>query len=165
MLCHLTFLNGHSFFENYHPHLSILNPSTTPEEYFNRSALLFWTIVYVASRRDLNEPHLFISLIPCVKKLLWETISNPPHTLELVQSIVLICMWPFPTSSLTTDSTITLATLAHSIALQLGFHRPDVISDFSRTHRRLSQAENSDCLKTWSACYIALHRYLSSFEV
>ncbi|EED20765.1 aconitase family protein [Talaromyces stipitatus ATCC 10500] len=150
----------HIFFDKYHPHHPILNPLTTPEEYFSKSALLFWTISYVASRRDVDDPHLLVSLIPSVKKLLWEMISNPPHTLELVQSIVLICMWPFPTSSLTTDSTVSLATLAHSIALQLGLHRPDAISDFSRTHKRLSQNEISDCLKTWSACYIALQSNL-----
>ncbi|PCG89472.1 Aconitase/3-isopropylmalate dehydratase large subunit, alpha/beta/alpha, subdomain 1/3 [Penicillium occitanis (nom. inval.)] len=45
------------FFDKYHPHISILNPSTTPEEYHNKSALLFWTIAYIASRRNLDEPH------------------------------------------------------------------------------------------------------------
>lgn len=155
----MLFLIVDSFFDEYHRHLPFLDPSSSPDEYYGKLPLIFWTIVYVASRRYADAPELIVSLIPFVKKLLWDSISSPPHTLELVQSIILLCTWPFPTSSLTTDNTITLAMLAHSISLQLGLHRPDVISDFSRTRKRLNLSELSDSVKTWVACYITFQRY------
>ncbi|KAH8691623.1 hypothetical protein BGW36DRAFT_304893 [Talaromyces proteolyticus] len=145
----------HLFFEKYFPHLPFLDPFVSPDEYYLRSPLLFWMIVYVSSRRVPDEPGLGVSLIPPVKKLLWESISSPPHSWELVQSIILVCMWPFPTSSLSTDNSIVLVTTAQTIAMRLGLHRPDAIQDFSRTNRRLSKSEVSEALRTWSACFIA----------
>ncbi|QKX60413.1 uncharacterized protein TRUGW13939_07558 [Talaromyces rugulosus] len=146
----------HLFFGRYHPYIPFLNPKLSPEDYYSRSPLLFWVIIYVSSRRSPNDPGLEVRLIPSVKRLLWECISNPPHTWELVQAIVLVCMWPFPTSSLSTDNTVILVTTAQTMAMRLGLHRPDAIRDFSRTNRRLSQEETTESLKTWAACFIAI---------
>lgn len=147
------------FFGRYHPYIPFLDPTLAPEDYYIRSPLLFWAIIYVSSRRSATEPGLEVRLIPSLKRLLWECISNPPHTWELVQAIILVCMWPFPTSSLTTDNTMILITTAQTIAMRLGIHRPDAIRDFSRTNIRLSQRETTESLKTWAACFIAMQGY------
>ncbi|CRG86970.1 Putative transcription factor SEF1 [Talaromyces islandicus] len=144
------------FFERYHPYIPFLDPYLSSEDYYSKSPLLFWVIVYVSSRRGASEPGIEVRLTCSVKKLLWECISNPPHPWELVQAIILVCMWPFPTSSLSTDNTVVLVTTAQTMALRLGLHRPDVIRDFSRTDRRLSQGETTESLKTWAACFIAI---------
>ncbi|KAJ5128155.1 hypothetical protein N7448_008934 [Penicillium atrosanguineum] len=47
-----------------------------------------------------------------------------------------------------------LVNIAQTMAMQLGLHQPEAIQDFSRTKRKLSSAEVSEVVKTWSVCYI-----------
>ncbi|KAJ5584785.1 uncharacterized protein N7459_004585 [Penicillium hispanicum] len=145
----------HLFFTKYHPFVPLLRPSLAPNDYFSQSPLLFWVVVYIASRQYTEEPSLITALASPVRSLLWETISNPPHSWHVVQSVSLLCMWPFPTSSLSTDSTPIIINIAQTIAMQLGLHQPESIQDYSRTRRKLSSMEISEVVKTWSVCYIA----------
>lgn len=78
----------HRFFQHYHPYTPLLDPAVLPDEYYAQSPLLFWTIILIASRRYTDEPGLFVSLAAPVKKMLWDTIANPPHTWHVVQSIL-----------------------------------------------------------------------------
>ncbi|RAL04864.1 Zn(II)2Cys6 transcription factor [Aspergillus ibericus CBS 121593] len=143
------------FFHRYHPYVPVLDPAIAPDQYYARSALLFWTIILVASRRYTDEPGLYVTLTAPVKKLLWDTIANPPHTWHVVQSILLVSLWPFPTSSLSSDITSILVSTAQTIAVRMGLHRPEAIQDFSRTKRRLNGEEMAEVARTWATCYIA----------
>ncbi|PWY90354.1 hypothetical protein BO94DRAFT_555533 [Aspergillus sclerotioniger CBS 115572] len=143
-----------SFFQRYHPYVPLLDPAITADQYYARSALLFWVIILVASRRYTDEPGLFVTLTAPVKRLLWDTIANPPHTWHVVQSILLVCLWPFPTSSLSSDITSILVSTAQTIAVRMGLHRPEAIQDFSRTKRRLNVDEMAEVARTWATCYI-----------
>ncbi|OJJ67014.1 hypothetical protein ASPBRDRAFT_69469 [Aspergillus brasiliensis CBS 101740] len=154
-------LHGHQvnalftiFFTHYHPYVPLLDPSISPDQYYARSAVLFWSIILQASRRYTEEPGLFVSLTAPVKKLIWDTIANPPHTWHVVQAIILVCMWPFPTSSLSSDITSILLSTAQTISLRIGLHRPEAIQDFSRTRRRLMPEEMAEVARTWATCYI-----------
>ncbi|OOF93606.1 hypothetical protein ASPCADRAFT_132614 [Aspergillus carbonarius ITEM 5010] len=142
------------FFQRYHPYAPLLDPASSPDQYYARSPLLFWAIILVASRRWTEEPGLFVSLTAPVKRLLWDTIANPPHTWHVVQSILLVCLWPFPTSSLSSDITSILVSTAQTIAVRMGLHRPEAIQDFSRTKRRLNVEETAEVARTWATCYI-----------
>ncbi|KAJ6129286.1 hypothetical protein N7512_002066 [Penicillium capsulatum] len=145
----------HLFFNRYHVYFPFLQPAVSPDDYFNRSSLLFWVIVYTAARQYPDDPGLMAALTGPLKGLLWETISNPPHTWYIVQAISLLCMWPFPTSSLSTDITAMLVNISQTIAMQLGLHQPEAIQDFSRIKRKLNNTETSEVIRTWAACYIA----------
>lgn len=151
-------LNLFSFFDRYHPFVPLLDPTISPNDYFSKCPLLFWAIIYVSSRQYAAEPSLATALTAPLKSLLWEMISNPPHTWHIVQSMSLLCMWPFPTSSLSTDTTPILVNTAQTIAMQLGLHQPEFIQDFSRTKRKLTPAEISEVVRTWSICYVASQR-------
>lgn len=153
-------LTSGSFFHHYNPYAPLLDPAVSPDEYYERSPLLFWVIVLVASRRFSEEPGLLVSLTGPVKKILWDAIANPPHTWHIVQAILLACLWPFPTSSLSSDITPILLSTAHTVAVRLGLHRPEAIQDFSRTKRRLSPDEIKETARTWATCYIAAQTYV-----
>lgn len=153
------------FFRNYHLFVPLLDPSVAPDDYFRLCPLLFWVIIFIASRQYADEPSLLTALAGPVKGLMWEAIANPPHTWYIVQALSLSCMWPFPTSSLSTDTTPVLVNIAQTIAMQLGLHQPEAIQDFSRTKRRLSAAETSEVVRTWSVCYIASQRYCTAFPL
>lgn len=128
------FTKKYSFFKHYHPALPFLNPSKSPDEYYDSGSILFWLIVSIASRRYKNDILLFPMLCEWIPKLLWECISTPPYTIPMVQAIILACAWPFPTTSQWNDTIITLSSIAVSTAMQLGLHRPLNATDFLRKY-------------------------------
>jgi transcriptional regulatory protein LEU3 len=149
------------FFEFYHPYLQLLDPAISPDEYYVRSPLLFWAILSIASRRYEDGPSLLAGLSSSVLKLMWRSLSAPQLSCYMVQAILLLCVWPFPASSMWKDISFMLVTLAQTVAMQLGLHRPEIIQDFSRTRGGLSQNGIQEAVKTWSVCYIIGQRSAS----
>jgi hypothetical protein len=135
-----------------------LDPLLNPDDYYDTSPLLFWAIISVAARRYDSEPTLISSLAPPFMKMLWTQISILPHKACLVKAILLICTWPFPTSSMWTDPSFTLLSIAKAAAMQLGLHRPEVAQDFNRQKTQLSIKDIQESTKTWAGCYIAAQR-------
>jgi hypothetical protein len=151
------------FFDDYHPFVHILHPLLSPDIYYQRSSLLFWAIISVACRRYEAAPSLLSSLSTGVMKLVWEMVSIFPYSHYTVQALVLICTWPFPTSSMWTDPSLTLISIAKTISLQLGLHRPEIMQDYSRTRGRLTPGGVQEAVKTWAACFIA-GQWLATFN-
>lgn len=150
---------------NYHPFFSILDPSISSNDYFARSPLLFWSIIGVASHRYEDEPTLLDLLSYSVPKLVWKTIGRPPHNIYMVEAIVLLCMWPFPTSSMFTDLSLIFISNAKIAAMQIGLHKPENLQDFSRGERQINREDVNEAAKIWSACYIAAQWYASDQEL
>jgi len=94
-----------------------------------------------------------------VTALLWKNISTLPHTIDLVQAIVLMTTWPFPTSTMHADPSLTIISIAKATALTLGLHRPETAQDFLRVNTRLNLKEIQQAIKTWAGCYIAAQRF------
>jgi len=151
------------FFKFSHPFLPFLNPERAPEEYYTRCPLLFWTIVLVGSRHYAVEPHLFASLARQVQVLVWSTIAEVPQNYLIVKALVLLCAWPLPCSSTSTDPTFMLAGMMMQIALQLGLHRPDHAQDFTKFRIELRQAELQDRVVTWSVCNMVSQRIATAY--
>lgn len=143
--------------------MNLLDASILPNDYYTRSAFLFWSIISVASRRYDKEPTLLSSLSPSVLALAWKTIGALPHTPFVVKAIVLICTWPFPTTSMWTDASFMLIAAGKSAAMQMGLHRPEDIQDFSRVERLISPKGVQDAVIIWACCYIAAQRYVFLF--
>ncbi|MCJ1390034.1 hypothetical protein MMC18_002892 [Xylographa bjoerkii] len=142
------------FFEQYHPYLDILDPSLSADSYYSLSPVLFWAIISVAARRYEDEPALMASLSTPVTTLIWRNIPSLPHSIGLIQAILLVCNWPFPTSVLSMDPSFILISHARSAAMQMGVHRPENMQDYLRTKRRLSAREITEAVKIWCAIYI-----------
>lgn len=149
-----------SFFEHYHPFLPLLEDSLSPVKYYESSVLLFWAIITVASRHYESDPTLITSLADPVTALLWKKISTPPHSIDLVQAILLITTWSFPTTTMHTDPSLTIISIAKAAALTLGLHRPETIQDFLRVNTKLNSKEIQEAVKTWAGCYIAAQRFV-----
>ena len=152
-------LINYRFFKHYHHLYGILDPSISPDECYDRSTLLFWSIISIAARRYEEDGTLLASLAPCVKRLMWSTISVPPYSRFAVQAILLLSMWSFPTNSMSTDISFIAVSVAKSASMQLGLHRPETLQDFLRVQTRTSPQEFQDAVKVWAGCYIAAHRY------
>ncbi|EHK20948.1 uncharacterized protein TRIVIDRAFT_133240, partial [Trichoderma virens Gv29-8] len=139
---------------HYHPYLPFLDPSTSLHEYYESSELLFWSVISVAARRLQSHPTLLAKLARSVTDYLWKTLRSIPYSLRVVQSLVILCTWPFPTSSSTADPTYMLAGMMVQVGTQMGLHRALNAEDFVKVPLHLSVYEYSEWVKTWEACNI-----------
>lgn len=143
----------------YHPFIPLLNPAKSPDDYYEASPLLFWIIIAVAVRRFNSEPTLLSSLTGPVTRLLWTTLADVPQNYIVVQALCILCTWPLPISSTSSDPTFMLSGLMMQIALQIGLHRPSHAQDFTKFRVELREEELKDRVRTWAACNAIAQRY------
>ncbi|PWY73755.1 C6 transcription factor [Aspergillus sclerotioniger CBS 115572] len=151
------------FFTFYHPFLPFLDREQTPDEYYNASPLLFWTIISVGARRFQGDTHLLNSLSGPVSRLVWSTLADIPQSYHVVKALCLLCTWPFPTSSTSTDPTFMLCGMMIQVAMQLGLHRPSHTQDFSKFRVELIEEELRDKVRTWAVSNIVAQRVATGY--
>ncbi|KAH7196700.1 uncharacterized protein B0J16DRAFT_4528 [Fusarium flagelliforme] len=146
----------HQFFQFYHPFLPFLNPDQAPDLYYQQHPLLFWSIVSVAARRysPTNVPALLNNLSGPLTRFLWSTIGEVPSNYYVVKAMCLLCTWPLPTSTTSSDPTHILCGVMMKTATGIGLHRPNNIQDFSRVSVELNKEQLSDRVTTWAVCNI-----------
>ncbi|UPK99401.1 hypothetical protein LCI18_010336 [Fusarium solani-melongenae] len=144
------------FFAFYHPFLPFLNPQQAPDLYYQQHPLLFWSIVSVAARRfsPVNVPNLLNNLSGPLTRFLWSTIGEVPSNYYVVKGMCLLCTWPLPTSTTSSDPTHILCGVMMKTATGIGLHRPNHIQDFSRVSVELNKEQLSDRVTTWAVCNI-----------
>jgi hypothetical protein len=138
----------------YHPFLPFLNPSQAPEAYYQQHPLLFWTIIAIASRRYAVDPHLLTNISGPLTRLLWTTVGEVPNNHYVVKALCLLCSWPLPTSTTSTDPTHILSGVMMKAATGIGLHRPNHTQDFSRVSVDLNKEQLHDRVVTWAVCNI-----------
>ena len=146
------------YFRYYHPYLPFLDAGTSPHEYYESSELLFWAIISVSARRLQSLPTLLPKLARSVTDLLWKHLRAIPYTIRAVHGLILLCTWPFPTSSSMTDPTFMLVGMMMQIGTQMGLHRALSAEDFSKVPLSLDAYEYSEWVRTWLTCNIVAQR-------
>ncbi|KAI5922116.1 hypothetical protein F4810DRAFT_675561 [Camillea tinctor] len=143
------------FFRSYHPFLPFLNESQSPDLYYQQHALLFWTIIAIASRRYSPKPSILHELSSGpLNRLLWSTVGDVPNSYFVVKALCLLCTWPLPTSTTTADPTHILCGVMMKAATGIGLHRPNHTQDFSRVSVELNKDQLHDRVTTWAVCNI-----------
>ncbi|KAH8734748.1 hypothetical protein BGZ61DRAFT_342975 [Ilyonectria robusta] len=144
------------FFNFYHQFLPFLNPQQPPDQYHQQHPLLFWSIIAVAARRfsPQNVPNLLNNLSGPLTRFLWSTIGEVPSNYYVVKGMCLLCTWPLPTSTTSSDPTHILCGVMMKTATGIGLHRPNHIQDFSRVSVELNKEQLSDRVTTWAVCNI-----------
>lgn len=136
----------------------MLDVTESPHEYHETSDLLFWCIMAVASRRIAAQPILLQKLSRSVTDLLWKHLRMAPYTLAMVQSLALLCTWPFPISSSSTDPRSIFVGCMLQAGTQIGLHCAKDAQDFARVPTRLSTSELAEWVRTWEACNVVARR-------
>ncbi|KAH9993282.1 hypothetical protein F4779DRAFT_608826 [Xylariaceae sp. FL0662B] len=145
----------HEFFAFYHPFLPFLNEHQPPDLYHQQHALLFWTIIAIASRRYHSKPGILHDLSNGpLHRLLWTTIGDVPNSYFVIKALCLLCTWPMPTSTTTADPTHILCGVMMKAATGIGLHRPNHTQDFSRVSVELNKDQLHDRVTTWAVCNI-----------
>jgi len=148
----------HSFFTFYSPFLPMLHTQRTPEEFYNASPLLFWVIISVAARHHEADPRLLTTLSEPLSRLLWATLADVPQNYIVVKALCLLCTWPLPISSTSSDPTFMLSGIMMQVAMQIGLHRPSHAQDFTKFKVELREEELRDRVRTWASCNAVAQR-------
>lgn len=139
------------FITQYLPYLPIMI-SNSPQELYQQSQLLFWTVMLTACLSD-PEPTLYNSLSSLIKQLAIETCwIRTPRSTHIVQSLLILATWPLPNKKVLDDSSYRFSGLAKNLGLQLGLHRGKFMSEFTRTQVSLKDAEKWRT-RTWLAVF------------
>ncbi|KAL8947032.1 MAG: hypothetical protein Q9222_006644 [Ikaeria aurantiellina] len=93
-----------------------------------------------------------------ISDLLWLILADVPQTYVVVKALCILCTWPLPVSSTSSDPTFMLSGLMTQIAMQIGLHRPSHAQDFARFKIEFREEELKDRMKTWVACNIVSQR-------
>ncbi|KAE9369652.1 hypothetical protein N431DRAFT_427821 [Stipitochalara longipes BDJ] len=150
------------FFEHYHPFFPLIHPDHSPDRVYESSALLFWAIISIASRRHAEKSTVLGLLAKSVQKLMWSTISAPPLTITAIQALLLLCMWPFPDLRIWSDNSLFLSSIAVNSAMHMGLHRPQHLHEYIR-YAGFERLPVDGHIKTWAACNI-VSQYMSAHQ-
>ncbi|KUI58340.1 Regulatory protein LEU3 [Cytospora mali] len=142
------------YFAHYHPFIPFLNPAQSPDQYYVQHPLLYWVIISVAARRYHLDPALLGALSGPLTRLLWQTIGEVPSSHHVVKALCLLCTWPLPTSTSSSDPTQILCGVMLKVATLIGLHRPHHINDFSRVIIDLDNEQLHDRVVTWAVCNV-----------
>ncbi len=147
----------------YHPFLPFLSPALTPEQYYVQHPLLYWSIVAVAARRYTPDPTLLTAISSPLNSLLWRTIGDVPGSHFVVKAMCLLCTWPLPTSTTTSDPTHILCGVMMKTATGIGLHRPSHINDFTRVAVELNNDQLHDRVVTWAVCNVVAQNVATGY--
>jgi hypothetical protein len=134
----------------------------TPEEYFEYCPALFWAIASVGARRYPADATLLNRLTGPITRLVWSALADMKQMYGVVKALCLLCTWPFPTSSTSSDPTFMFCGVMMQISTQIGLHRPSYAQDFSKFRMELQEDELKDRVRTWAIGNIVAQRWVHS---
>ena len=130
----------------------------SPEAYLEYCPPLFWTMIGVASRRYTGDTTLLNRLSGPISRLIWSALADLKQMYGVVKALCLLCTWPFPTSSTSSDPTFMLSGVMMQLAMQIGLHRPSHAQDFSKFRMELQEDELKDRVRTWAIVTVVSQR-------
>ncbi|ODQ68397.1 hypothetical protein NADFUDRAFT_49041 [Nadsonia fulvescens var. elongata DSM 6958] len=169
------------YVNNYHTFLPFVDLKGGPEAIFSRSPPLFWTMMFVASRRYtkshsiINGGDLTLRLGPSIKKCLAELAISPITrpldgiggtpvfniaSVYSVQAFLIYTTWPPVTSSLSADSSWNTCGIALFTAVRIGLHSPvhssghKKFNSMEKMNSKMSLSKISEQIRTWICCNI-----------
>lgn len=141
-----------TYFGHHHRCLPFKVNSESPDDVYSRSPLLFWIICAVTSSWKQQS-----QLAPLIKAMITDTIHGTSHSVDTVQALLIMCIWPFKTTRLSEDPSHFYSSIATQMSLQLGLHRPNQ-PYWPLRHGSLSGpstvVDEETRLTTWLACYV-----------
>ncbi|KAI1117906.1 hypothetical protein F5Y14DRAFT_290090 [Nemania sp. NC0429] len=109
------------YFDCFHLYMPVVR-QRDPNKCFETCPLLFWTIIYVASRRYAKSASLVPFLSEEIRRQVFAALGESPLTLPTMNAIILVCSWVFPRARFTSDPAAVLSTATANAALLLGIH-------------------------------------------
>ncbi|KAJ5587979.1 uncharacterized protein N7459_003744 [Penicillium hispanicum] len=142
------------FFSHYSHVLPILDACKSPDVYYSRCPLLFWTILGVGSRQYRRDPTLLTRLAPCIESMALSSLASRVAVIEMIQSLLLLSLWPFPFNSANKAMVHIFSGAAVNLAQQIGLHVVGVGQDFARVKIDADEAAKAYRAQLWHYCLL-----------
>lgn len=148
-----------SFFTQYHALLPILDLTLSPNDYYDISPFLFWSIVVTGARRYTEDPTVLDRASQLITPLAFSSMALRSTPIPVIQGLLILCTWRLPTSSVFKDITHVLCGAAVHLATQIGLHVAGVGQDFARMPLKKDKDQKILRAKLWMHCIIVYIRY------
>ncbi|KAI1104081.1 hypothetical protein F4804DRAFT_308180 [Jackrogersella minutella] len=142
------------FFRNNHPLLPMTDPDINADDCFDMSPLLFWTIVFIGSRRYRDDPTLMGRLSPKMNCMALASLESRTHPLQTIQALLLLCVWPVPMNTGYRDMSLVLSGAAINLSMQNGLHIIGTGQDFARERLTVNETTRTTRAKLWADCVV-----------
>ncbi|KAF2005768.1 hypothetical protein P154DRAFT_423997 [Amniculicola lignicola CBS 123094] len=142
------------FFGQYHPLLPILDPVLGPNEYYESSPFLFWSIIVTGSRRYSDDPTILDRASQLITPLAFSSMALRSTPMAVIQGLLILCTWRLPTNSMYKDMTHVLCGAAVHLATQIGLHVAGVGQDFARMPLKENQEQKVTRARIWMQCVV-----------
>ncbi|KAI0166112.1 hypothetical protein GGR57DRAFT_496385 [Xylariaceae sp. FL1272] len=109
------------FFDCYHSYMPVVR-QRDPNKCFESCPFLFWTIIYIASRRYAKSSSLLPFLAEEIQKWALSSIVEMPLSLSTINALILLCTWIFPAVRFVKDYSVLFSSIMGTAALLLGIH-------------------------------------------
>ena len=148
----------HRYFKDYHPVLPIIEPSISPNTFYQHAPFLFWVVVSIGSRRYTRHPTLTGALALPVTQLALRSIIVRTKPIENMKGLLLLLNWPFPTGPFYRDPSFLLSGSLLHMAMQCGLHAPTFSQDFSKSYQKVHEQEHIRRAEMWAYVVITYQR-------
>ena len=132
----------------------------SPNEYYDTSPFLFWSIMVTGSRRYTEDPTILDKTSQLITPLAFSSMALRSTPIPVIQGLLILCTWRLPTNSMYKDMTHVLCGAAVHLATQIGLHVAGVGQDFARMPVKKDQEQAIFRAKLWMQCVIASIRYI-----
>ncbi|KAF2748722.1 C6 zinc finger domain-containing protein [Sporormia fimetaria CBS 119925] len=147
-----------TYFTQYHALLPILDNTKTPNDYYEESKFLFWSIIVTGARRYTEDPRITRDVSQLITPLAFESMALRQTPIPVIQGLLILCTWRLPTSSMFLDITHVLCGAAVHLATQIGLHVAGVGQDFARQPLKKDQDQMVFRAKLWMYCIVVYIR-------
>ncbi|OAL33783.1 hypothetical protein AYO20_06959 [Fonsecaea nubica] len=136
------------YFTRCHPYLPF-EMCRSVQIVYDRCPLLFWVVCAVAST-DKARPQL----AEIVRSHVGSVLDPSTGSVEVVQALLILAMWPFPFKSQRFDPSFMYGALACQLALQIGLPRPAVTYPGCAKSDTVNNDDHGVRTTTWIACFV-----------
>jgi transcriptional regulatory protein LEU3 len=132
----------------------IFDHGKSPDEIYNQSEFLFWTMVITGARTYKKDPTIVEALINPVKALMRESLFDPLQAISTIQAVLLLSLWPTPINTTFKDQTHAMTGAAMNLALQKGLSKSSRKQDFAGVPLKYSESDQVFRARLWMYCVI-----------
>ncbi|KAH4683790.1 hypothetical protein HBI82_086970 [Parastagonospora nodorum] len=142
------------FFTQYHPLFPVLDTSLSPNDYYELSPFLFWSIIVTGSRRYAEDRTVLEKTSQHIVPLAFASMARRSAQIPIIEGLLILCIWRIPTNSMYKDMAHLMCGAAVHLSTQIGLHIAGVGQDFSRTPLKKDQDQKVIRARLWLCCVI-----------
>ncbi|KAL5612839.1 uncharacterized protein BROUX77_002995 [Berkeleyomyces rouxiae] len=148
------------YFEHFHPYFPVLR-SRNPDKTYSDSPLLFWSVIYVVSRRYARSAGTFGFLVEALPHEIWPVLCSHALPMASINALLLLSAWAQPTARLLVDPALTYASVAVSASMVVGLHTMKGAHSHFCFGPRKMEASDEEAAYSWAGCNVVAQRVSS----